>query len=113
MIYNATLVRVDPRQPATAGGRLVFSTGPSIAVRCAIDAAKTSQGWTAEQLREASDGVLYVLLEDMPAGVAVGNGDRVAVLLDGEGAARAYQTHALTTNVKLNLSHVRCLLRSE
>jgi hypothetical protein len=101
MIFNATLLRLDPPPPA--------AQGPAVLVRCALTTQTTEQGRRTRDLGLTATHVLYVPLAKAPAPAPVVDG-RVLVRADGSSVSALYRIADVVEHAGRTLGHLQLSL---
>ena len=113
MIVNATLLRIDTPAGATTGGKVTYTPGSAIAVRCGLGGLSAKQQHAAEALKVTVTLSLSVLASALPAGVTLEANQRLTVKYDGDAGSRTYRAENVSRNVKGAISNYQVLLREE
>lgn len=84
---NGVLSRIDAPSGVSSGGDVTFTTGSTISVDVLIDNPTRAQRYALGQQIADAEAVVYVLKDQLPAGVSINEGDRVTAAQEGEAAA--------------------------
>lgn len=81
---NGLLTRIDTISGVDVAGAVSFATGDAIAAECVIDEPTSSQRFVLGAAIADVSAVIYVALDDLPAGQQLQQGFRLVANQDGE-----------------------------
>lgn len=111
MLTNATLLRIDTAAPAANGVGVAFIEGAALSVPCILDEPTNTQRWTLGAAIGGASAVLYVMVDELPAGTVLDKGMRVVAQLEGHASA-TYGVVVCRTRVKDEVGHYELFLEA-